>query len=229
MKMKSKILIALCALSLTVSVAFPGQIFAESTSATEQVQRQLLIQLIQRLQSMIAELQAALAKQNSTTKSDSSDDDDEDEDKDDDEDEDELQNLSISEITLSLPGGIGHTSSTEVPVPNQKVTVEVKNNAHGSYNLSGKKFNYEAYLYEIKDSGGRTKTDIWAAGEALIPYANGYSSFDFYIEGGLPFNDDFERTFQIRVYIDTDDDVEEENESDNKKWSDEWLVDYYKG
>lgn len=140
------------------------------------------------------------------------------------------ENLTISSIELSLQDGIGHTSEIGVPVPEQTVSVEIKNNEFGSFNGSGEKLNYSAYLYEITDSGSRIKTSEMSSGEVLVPYANGYSSFDFTIAGGLPFDGvDYERDFQIRVDIDTDDSVDESNESDNKGWSDTWMVDYYKG
>ena len=73
-------------------------------------------------------------------------------------------------------------------------------------------------------------TEAKATGEALVPYANGYTSFDFYIDGGLTFDGtNMEKKYQIRIDIDSEHTVNESNEQDNRGWSDTWVTDYYKG
>lgn len=147
----------------------------------------------------------------------------------------ERENLSISSIKISMPGGIDHTNIEDSPMPDQEVVVEVKNNQYGLHNLSGKKFEYKAYLYEVNDSGSRIKTTVVSTGKALVPYANGYISFKFDIAGGLPFEgdpydmDDILRNFQILIDIDSDDDVDESDETDNRGWSDKWTTEYWEG
>ena len=106
----------------------------------------------------------------------------------------------------------------------------MKNNANGSQELSGNKFKYTAYLYELDGIGERSMTEAKATGEALVPYANGYTSFDFYIDGGLTFDGtNMEKKYQIRIDIDSEHTVNESNEQDNRGWSDTWVTDYYKG
>jgi hypothetical protein len=214
---KSCIGIACVVMFVLIAIA-PVKAMAETSSTANTTQVQLLQQLLVTLQTMLAQLQqikttttsgsGVIVKTSNT----------------------QLQNLTITEISLSLPNGIGHTSMPGYPVPDQLVTVEVKNNQYGSYNLSGKKFEYTAYLYEIDDSGERTRTSQKTTGEALVPYSNGYTAFEFYLDGGLPYNGkDFEKDYQIRVDIDTNKDVKESNERDNRGWSNEWMTDYYKG
>lgn len=141
-----------------------------------------------------------------------------------------LQNLHISSITLSHPNGIGHTASPGAYMLQQKVGVNIKNNQYGTKFHSGEKLDYSAELYEVEDDGSLDRTGIKVTGESYVPYANGYSSFEFLIDGGLTFEgDDYERHYKIKVKIDTANDVKESNERDNTAWSDEWMMDYYKG
>jgi hypothetical protein len=135
------------------------------------------------------------------------------------------ENLTISSVTVAYPEIGGATEG----VMDQKISVVVKNNEFGSPTLSYEKFKYAIILYEIVD-GDKEKIKKVATGEAYVPYANGYSSFDAYIEGGEPYDgDNFERTFVAEVEIDTSNKIKESNEKDNKGWSDDWLYTYYKG
>lgn len=138
-----------------------------------------------------------------------------------------LQNLSIDSITLGLPDGIG--SGAGIAVGDQKITVVVKNNENGTAQLSNEKFKYTVYLYDVS-SGKNKKLMEAATGEALIPYANGYSEFDVNFEGGMPFDGtNLEKEYQVEIQIDSDKEIKESNEKDNKKRSDAWEVTYYKG
>lgn len=135
------------------------------------------------------------------------------------------QNLSISSITVAYPRIGGGTTG----VLDQVLEVEVKNNQYGSAALTYEKFKYAVYLYEVVD-GKKEKIRKAATGEAYVPYANGYSSFKVNIEGGLPFDGErFEREYIAEVVIDTGNKVRESNEKDNKKWSDPWVMEHYKG
>ena len=121
------------------------------------------------------------------------------------------------------------------PEPDQRITVVVKNNEFGSRELSKEKAGYQVRVYEcLNDTcSDRTRTSMHAEGKFYIPYANGYSEFDVYVEGGSSgpsptFVDGNSRTYQARVDIDTDDDVTESNERDNTLWTTSWKK-YYKG
>lgn len=136
------------------------------------------------------------------------------------------ENLTISSIKLSNPAGMDF--GTAGNVIDQKITVTLKNNEFGAQNLTGEKIEYEIYLYDVTSS--KKKLFKAAAGEVLIPYANGYSEFEAYIEGGLPFDGDKnEKEYRALIKIDTSKDIKESDEKDNKMWSDEWLITYYKG
>lgn len=138
-----------------------------------------------------------------------------------------VNNLSIFEIFLSLPNGIGHTSLKGKKVPNQTVSVELKNNSQTARNQSDKnEVSYTATLYEIKTTGKKINTKIKTSGTAPLSNSNAYSYLVFDITGGLEFNGDFERSYQLKVEIDTDGDS---SSFEVEGWSDAWMVDYYKG
>lgn len=143
----------------------------------------------------------------------------------------QMENLSISSIALSQPKSIVHTSIPGFAVPDQKVKVVVKNNEFGRSDLKPRKFNYIATLYEFDANGKRNKTGSFASGEAMVPAGlYGSSEFEFYIEGGLPFDgENFEKKYQVQVEIDVNNVVKESNEKDNSGWSKRWITSYYKG
>lgn len=133
------------------------------------------------------------------------------------------ENLTISAIEIDK-----NVMDCGARACDQLIKVLVKNDQYGSKNLSGKKAKYSVRVYELYN--GRSRTDILSTGEFLVPYANGYSEFEVSVEGGLGFDGkNFEKTYQARVDIDTDTDVSESNEKDNTGWSDNWVMQYYKG
>jgi hypothetical protein len=136
------------------------------------------------------------------------------------------ENLSISGSKLLYPAGTDFGSAGNVV--DQKITVIVKNNEFGAASLTGEKVKYEIYLYDVTKS--KKKLFKAATGEFLVPYANGYSEFEAFIEGGQPFDgENFEKKYRALIKIDTSKDIKESNEKDNEAWSDEWLITYYKG
>ncbi len=136
------------------------------------------------------------------------------------------ENLTISEIKISLPNGTDFGNLGNVF--DQKIRVTIKNDQFGSLNLTGKEVDYSIYLYDV--TFGSKKIFKAATGKVLVPYANGYSEFEAYIEGGLPFDGkNFEKKYKALVKIDTSKKIKESNEKDNESWSDEWLITYYKG
>lgn len=136
------------------------------------------------------------------------------------------ENLTISDIKLSNPAGMDFGSGGNVM--DQKITVTIKNNEFGAVSLTGEKIEYQIYLYDVTSS--KKKLSKVATGEVLVPYANGYSEFETYIEGGLPFDGKrYEKKYRALVKIDTSKDIKESNERDNEMWSGEWLITYYKG
>lgn len=139
----------------------------------------------------------------------------------------ELQNLTIDSVTVSLPNGIG--SGKDIPVADQKLTVRVKNNEYGHGTKIVGQADYVIYLYE--KIGSEEKKIIKAAtGVFDIPYANGTTEFDAYIEGGMPFDgSDMEKEYFAEVKIDTKKKVKESSETDNSKRTDVWEVTYHKG
>jgi hypothetical protein len=134
-----------------------------------------------------------------------------------------LENLSITDIQLAEVEMFEDYSS------DQLLTVRVKNNQFGSYQLSGKKANYDVRVYEIEEDG-REATSFRAKGEFLVPYANGYSEFKVYIENGHENIATYgsKRTYQAKVLIDSEKEITESDESDNTFWSGYWEK-YFKG
>lgn len=121
------------------------------------------------------------------------------------------------------------------PEPEQLITVTVRNNQFGSYSLSNKKVEYSVRVYEcLNESCSRRKsTSIRARGEFLLPYANGYSEFQVYVEGGSAsgppqYENGNARIYQARIDIDTGNDISESDERDNTIWTGTWKK-YYKG
>lgn len=141
------------------------------------------------------------------------------------------ENLTIQSLSLSLPNGIGHTSVPGYPVPDQKVTVVIKNNEFGRSDVRPRTVSYIATLYEFDTNGKRKKTNVSTAGEAMVPAGvHGSTEFEFTIKGGLPFDGrNFEKKYQILVDIDVTNVIEESSENDNRAWSKTWITSYYKG
>ena len=216
----NKTLSVLIGLAVLASVSFiPIAALAETTPSTAYLNAQTYISqitsktelnaLIKLLKKQIKALKKSAKSKTSTSSSST------------------LQNLTIARISVDQPEGIGWASYGSVP--DQKITVLVQNNSHASLTLTGEKAEYVISMYEI-NNGDKKKLGKWATGEFFIPYANGFSEFSAYVEGGLPFDgDDYEKEYQVEVEIDTGNDVDESNEKDNKAKSDAWEVTYYKG
>jgi hypothetical protein len=134
-----------------------------------------------------------------------------------------LENLSITDI------GLSEVEMFEDYSQDQLITVQVKNNQYGSLNLSGKKVDYDVRVYEVVEDG-REATSFRSKGEFLVPYANGYSEFQVYIENGHedPATYGSHRTYQAKVLIDSKKEIKESSESDNTFWSGYWKK-YFKG
>jgi len=140
------------------------------------------------------------------------------------------QNLTISEVKLSLPSSISHTSLQGYTIPTQEVRVMVKNNEFGAKELTGQNFQYRGTLYEVRADGRNIKTPEVVSGKGAVPYANGFTEFVFTIDSALPFDgQNFEKKYKIKVEIDTENEVSESNDTDNARWSKEWVMDYSKG
>lgn len=138
------------------------------------------------------------------------------------------EDVTIAEITISRPDGIGHSNNGS-PVPDQKVTVTLTNNEFGIQNPSDRKLKYLAELYEIKGNKVK-KTKIKSTGETLIPGMNAPVTFDLLLAGGIPSDGDINpKEYKVKVTVDTSNKVKEVDEKNNTGWSNVWEVTYYKG
>ncbi len=194
-------------------ISNPSITFADHTASSDKNQYENLEAQLQVLQLMLADIQALThaSRVASTTKPTHGT-------------KPTKENLTISSIIVAndeMDGG--------VYAPQQHLKVTVANNEFGTPTLSGKKANYKVTLYDATD-GRSKKLKAFSAGTFLIPYANGYSEFEVYLEGGLPFDGEMrEKEYKAKIEIDTKRKVKESNERDNAGWSDTWLITHYKG
>jgi len=138
-------------------------------------------------------------------------------------------NLMLAEVSFDDEVLSGNSMGNTLP--ERELSIRVKNDSIGSIGTPGKKFNYEAVIYE-KVSGPDIETEIVTTGEIQIPDGGKEVTFTTILEGGLPFDEDeedFERTYYAIIMIDGDDEIDETSEKDNTLTSPTWVMEYYKG
>lgn len=135
------------------------------------------------------------------------------------------KNIYISSVSLALPSGTDFGSTGMVI--DQQLKVLVKSNNQFGPALNTKDIDYEVYLYDTTKTRDKK---LFKAAAGIINLSNGYSEVIVNLEGGLPFDGkNYEKKYRALIVIDSSKDVMESNEKDNKFWSDEWLITYYKG
>ena len=134
------------------------------------------------------------------------------------------ENIYISNVTLALPNGTDFGSTGMVI--DQQLKIMVKSNNQFGPALNTKDIDYEVYLYETTNKNKK----LFKAAAGIINLSNGYSEVIVNLEGGLPFDGkNYEKSYRALIVVDSGKDVKESNEKDNKFWTDEWLITYYKG
>jgi hypothetical protein len=137
-------------------------------------------------------------------------------------------NLEVVEVSIGQEELSGNSIGNSLP--SQTLTLTIRNTESAYVNINDQKFTYEAIVYEDRSIGDK-KTSIKGAGETAIPDGGQSITVSLIVEGGLPFNNDFERSYYPSVRLDTNNKIKETNERDNwmKATGTVWTMDYYKG
>ncbi len=135
------------------------------------------------------------------------------------------ENIYISSASLALPNGTDFGSAGMVM--DQQLKVIVKNNNQFGQVLGNKNVDYEVYLYDTTKTKNKK---LFKAAAGTLTIKEGYGEFLVNLEGGLPFDGkNYKKNYRALIIIDSSRDVKESDEKDNKFWTDEWLITYYKG
>ncbi len=130
----------------------------------------------------------------------------------------EDRNLSLSSLRLV-------SKDDEDDARAETLIIRVKSGAEGFSRMTGEHARYEVYLYEVRGTRNlKISNEPVAEGNFLVPYARGTVEFRVKLDESI-----FEEVSQgaelkAEVRIDTDRQIEETNEQDNKKMSPAWTL-----
>lgn len=130
----------------------------------------------------------------------------------------EDRNLSLSSLRLV-------SKDDEDDARAETLIIRVKSGAEGFSRMTGEYARYEVYLYEVRGTRNlKISNEPVAEGNFLVPYARGTVEFRVKLDESI-----FEEVSQgaelkAEVRIDTDRQIEETNEQDNKKMSPAWTL-----
>lgn len=130
----------------------------------------------------------------------------------------EDRNLSLSSLRLV-------SKDDEDDARAETLIIRVKSGAEGFSRMTGEHARYEVYLYEVRGTRNlKISNEPVAEGNFLVPYAHGTVEFRVKLDESI-----FEEVSQgaelkAEVRIDTDRQIEETNEQDNKKMSPAWTL-----